>query len=112
MECRLVLNNRTDIDIKDKDMSGYFRQCLKHYKFRRIRTKTGKSIFYLFFHKEEETYVALRVARTMKGISLIRYRPINPLPYEPQFRPFPPQNIIDVCRYALRRHIDNFGNVV
>lgn len=112
MECRLVLNNHSDHHITNKEMSGHYQQCLKYYKFRRVQSKTGKSIFYLFFRKEEESYFALRAARAMKKISLVRYRPLNPIDYEAPFRPFPPQSIIDPCRYAFRKYLDKFTNEV
>ena len=53
MEFRLVLNNRTNIDITNDDMCGIYHQRLKYFKFRRVTTKTGKSIFYLFFEKKK-----------------------------------------------------------
>jgi hypothetical protein len=112
MECRLVLNNRTETDITNKDMCGIYHQHLKYYKFRRVPSKTGKAIFYLFFRKEEETYCALRAAKAIKEISLARYRPSNPIPSELPFRPFPPKQIIDLPRYAFRKHVDKFANVV
>jgi len=112
MECRLVLNNRTDVEITNNDMSGRFHQQLKYYKYRRVPSKNGKAIFYLFFRKEEETYAALRAAKTIKEISLVRYYPSNPIDSESTFRPFPPQKIIDICRYAFRNRLHNFDNVV
>ena len=114
MEYRLVLNNRTDIEITNKDMSGKFHQILKYYKYRRIPSQNGKSLFYLFFRKEEETYAARRAAKSMKEISLVRYRPcpLNSIDRIPTFRPFPPKKIIDICRYAFRSHLDQFENVV
>lgn len=112
MEYRLVLNNRTDNEITDKDMRGWFHQQLKYYKFRRIPSRNGKAIFYLFFRKEEETYAALRAAKLIKEISLVRYRPCNPIDSEPTFRPFPPQQIIDIGRYAFRNRLDKFDDVV
>jgi len=112
MECRLVLNNRTNNEITNKDMSGWLEQELKYYKFRRVRSKNGKSIFYLFFRKEEETYAALRAAKSIKKISLVRYRPSNPVHFEAPFRPFPPQHIIDLSRFGFKCHLDKFINVV
>ncbi len=112
MECRLVLNNRTDTEITDKEMGGRFHQQLKYYKYRRVPTKNGKAIFYLFFRKEEETYAALRAAKSIKEISLARYYTPNPNDSESTFRPFPPQKIIDIARYAFRNHLDSFLNVV
>ena len=112
MECRLFLNNSTDTVITDKDMGGVYHQHLKYYKFRRVKTKSKKSIFFLFFRREEETYFALRAAKAIKEISLVRYRPSNLINYEPPFRPFPPQQMIDLCRYALRKYLDQFANVV
>ena len=112
MECRLVLNNRNETELTNKDMSGLYHQRLKYYKFRRVQTRTGKSMFYLFFRKEEDTYFALRAAKSMKEISLVRYRPSNPVHHDQPFRPFPPQKIIDLCRYSLRKHLDRFADVV
>ncbi|CAF3213140.1 unnamed protein product [Rotaria socialis] len=112
MECRLVLNNRTDDEITNNDMSGRFHQQLKYYKYRRVPSKNGKAIFYLFFRKEEETYAALRVAKSIKEISLVRYYPSNPINSESSFRPFPPQQIIDICRYTFRSRLVNFENVM
>ncbi|CAF1396212.1 unnamed protein product [Rotaria magnacalcarata] len=111
MEFRLVLNNRTDDEITNNDMSGRFHQQLKYYKYRRVPSKNGKAIFYLFFRKDEETYAALRVAKSIKEISLVRYYPSNPINSESSFRPFPPQQIIDICRYTFRSRLVNFENV-
>ena len=112
MQCRLVLNNRTDADITNKDMCGFLHQKLKYFKFRRVPTKTGKAVFYLFFRKEEDTYAALRAGKKIKEISLVRYLPLNPVQYETPFRPFPPDKIINTCRYAFRKYLDNFADVV
>lgn len=112
MERRLVLNNRSDTDITNNEMRGILHQCLKYVKFRRVQTKSGKAIFYLFFHKEEDTYAALRAAKTIKHISLVRYRPTRFIESELPFRPFPAQRIIDVCRYAFRKYLDRFDSVV
>ena len=112
MECRLVLNNRTNSEITNKDMDGRFHQLLKYYKYRRVPSKNGKAIFYLFFRKEEETYAAFRAAKSIKEISIVRYCPCKPIDTEPIFRPAPPQKIIDVCRYAFRNRLANFENEV
>lgn len=112
MELRLVLNNRTNVDITNDDMCGIYHQCLKYFKFRRVTTKTGKSIFYLFFRKEEDTYAALRAAKSVKGISLVRYRPTIHINSESPFRPFPPADIINICRYAFTKYLDRFDTVV
>ncbi|CAF4068105.1 unnamed protein product [Adineta steineri] len=112
MEHRLVLNNRTDTDITNNEMCGIFHQRLKYSRFRRVPTKTGKVVFYLFFHKEEDTYAALRAAKAIKEISLVRYRPMNPVECELPFRPFPPNHIINTCRYAFRKYLDRFDTVM
>ena len=112
MECRLVLNNRANAEISNEDMNGRFHQLLKYFKYRRVPSKNGKAVFYLFFRKEEETYAALRAANSIKEISLVRYCPCKPIETEPVFRPFPPQKIIDICRYAFRNRLANFENVV
>ena len=112
MECRLVLNNRTDCEITNNDMSGRYHQQLKYFKYRRVLSKNAKAVFYLFFRKEEETYAALRAAKSIKEISLVRYYPSKSIGSESTFRPFPPKKIIDTCRYAFRSRLHNFDNVV
>jgi hypothetical protein len=112
MEYRLVLNNRTDTDITNNEMCGIFHQRLKYSRFRRVPTKSGKEVFYLFFRKEEDTYAALRAAKAIKGVSLVRYCPTNSIDYELPFRPFPPNYIINICRYAFRKYLDRFDTVV
>jgi hypothetical protein len=112
MESRLVLYNRTDMEITDKDMCGFYHQHLKYYKFRRIRSKRSKAIFYLFFHREEDTYAALRASKKLKTVSIARYIPSDPFDNELPFRPFPPDNIINICRYAFRKYLPQFVNVV
>ncbi|CAF0962514.1 unnamed protein product [Rotaria socialis] len=111
MECRLVLNNRTDGEITNNDMSGRFHQQLKYYKFRHVPSKSGQDIFYLFFRKEEETYAAFRTAKSIKEISVDRYYTSDPIDSQSVFRPFPPKQIIDTCRYASRNRLRNFDNV-
>lgn len=112
MEHRLVLNNRTDTDITNSELCGILHQSLKYVKFRRVQTKSGKAVFYLFFRKEEDTYAALRAAKTIKHISLVRYRPAKAIEYELPFRPFPTRCVINLCRYAFRKNIDKFDSVV
>lgn len=112
MECRLVLNSQTTNEITNSDLSGLLHQQLKYYKFRRMPSRGTKAIFYLFFRKEEETYAALRAAKALKHISLKRYRPSNPMNSELPFRPFPPKNLIDLCRYSFTKYVDKFDNTV
>jgi hypothetical protein len=123
MECRLVLNNCSESDIPNKVLCGQLQQQLKYYKFRRVPTKTGKAIFYLFFRKEKETYEALRVGKSIKNISLVRYhhrtttaapicRPDDITPSETHYRPVPPRNIVDAIRYNFSRYIDRFTSKV
>ena len=112
MEHRLVLNNRTTTDISNNDMCDIFHQHLKFFKFRRVPTKTGKAVFYLLFRKEEDTYAALRAAKMIKEISLVRYRPNDYIDQELPFRPFPPNRIINICRYAIRKYLNRFDTVV
>ncbi|CAF4321672.1 unnamed protein product, partial [Rotaria magnacalcarata] len=69
----LVLNNRSTVDIPNDVIYGQLQQQLKYHKFRRVQTKAGKAVFYLFFRKEAETYYALRTAASMNDISLVRY---------------------------------------
>lgn len=123
MECRLVLNNLSGDDIANSDLSGLLQQQLKYYKFRRVPTKTGTSIFYLFFRKEADTYYALRTARSMTNISLVRYRHHNPVaapicrpddvsPSESYYQPVPTQRTVDTIRYSVRKYYDQFQNKV
>lgn len=112
MEFRLVLNCLTDINITNQDMCGYLHQHLRFYKFRRIPTKSTKSMFYLFFQSEQESYYALRAARSIKTISLVRYRPSKPISFEPSFKPFAPQRIINIPRFAFANKFDKFDSKV
>lgn len=112
MECRLVLNNHTATELTSDYMCGILHQQLKYKKYREVRRKNGKSVFYLFFQKEEDTYAALRAAKSIKGISLTRYYPNHYEQCETPFRLFPPQIIIDQCRYAFGKHLDKFANLV
>ena len=123
MECRLVLNNCSNFDISNNALTGELQQQLKYYKFRRVPTKTGKAVFYLFFRREEDTYYALRTAKSIKNISVVRYRHYNttaapirrpddiPLS-EMQYRPVPPKNIVDTIRYNFTKYYDQFANKV
>ena len=123
MEYRLVLNSRSKSDIPNSILLGQLRQHLKYYKFRRVPTKTGKFVFYLFFRKEEETYFALRAAKSIKDISLVRYlhkqtdaAPIRPpdnvSPSESYYHPVPTKKLVDEIRYNFTRVYDRFANKV
>lgn len=123
MECRLVLNNRSRVDIPNDVLRGQLQQQLKYYKFRRVQTKAGKAVFYLFFRKEAETYYALRTAASMNDISLVRYlhpnsiaaplrRPDDIPPSEMHYRPVPTKTIVDMIRYNYTRYFDRFSNKV
>lgn len=124
MEHRLVLNNRSNSgDIPNSRLAGELQQTLKYYKFRRVPSKTGKPVFYLFFRREEETYRALQTVKSIEGISLVRYyhRAIDPAPLlrpddiplsEMQYRQLPPQHTVDIIRYNFRKHIDRFATKV
>ena len=123
MECRLVLNNRSESDIPNSILCGQLQQRLKYYKFRRVHTKIGKCIYYLFFRREEETYYALRAGKSIKDISLVRYRhrnmipaplgrPDEILPTEAQYQPVPSRRTVDVIRYNFSRYIDRFSDKV
>lgn len=123
MEHRLVLNNRSEYNIPNNVLSGQLHQDLKFFKFRRVPSKMGKTIFYLFFRKEEDTYYALRAAKSMKDISLVRYRHRESatLPLErsndialseTQYRPVPPQDIVDLIRHNYSNYLDKFVSKV
>lgn len=123
MEYRLVLNNLSECDIPNSVLTGQLHQDLKFYKFRRVPSKTGKSLFYLFFKREEDTYYALRVAKSMKNISLARYRhrectappiqrPDDIISSEMQYRPVPSQDIVDLIRHNYTNYLDKFASKV
>lgn len=123
MECRLVLNNRSHFELKNSDLTGRFQQLLKYYKFRRVPTKNGKAVFYLFFRKEEETYYALRAAKSVDEISLVRYLHRNttavPIRHpdeipasEMQYRPVPTKEVVDIIRYNFTKYYDRFADKV
>ncbi|CAF1532859.1 unnamed protein product [Adineta ricciae] len=77
MENRLVMYQLHDTNLLNSDMSGKFRQELGFDYFRRVPTKKGTSIFYLFYAREIDTYDALIAAKKIKSISLSRYQPQN-----------------------------------
>lgn len=119
MHYRLVLNNRLEHDIPNSVLNGQLRQDLKYFKFRRVPSKTGNSLFYLFFRKEEDTYYALRIAKSMRNISLVRYRhresavpplqrPDDILISEMQYRPVPSQDMVDLIRHNYTNYLDKF----
>jgi hypothetical protein len=123
MECRLVLNNRSESDIPNSVSSGPLQQQLKYYKFRRVHTKFGRCIYYLFFRREEDTYYALRVGKSIENISLVRYRhrnmipaplcrPDDILPTEAQYQPVPSRRTVDAIRYNFSRYIHRFSDKV
>ncbi|CAF3895403.1 unnamed protein product [Rotaria sordida] len=123
IEYRLVLNNWSSSDIPNSVLCDQLQQQLKYYKFRRVPTKTGKALFYLFFQKQEKTYYALRVAVSIKNISLVRYRHRNAIspaihrpddipPSELQYYSVPSKNIVDMIRYDFTKYYDRFANKV
>ena len=112
MECRLVLYAKSSNQITDYHLKGPLHRELKYLKFRRVPAKNGKTVVYLFFRREEETYFALRKARSLPGISVVRYRPSLLVPSEHPFRPFPPQRIIDLIRFGLHQYVEKFLQVV
>jgi hypothetical protein len=82
------------MDLSNRDMSGKLRQDLGYIRFRRVVSKQGKSVFYLFFQREVDTYKALDKAKKMKNISLVRYRHRNPaLPPPAHVDEFPCEEI-------------------
>lgn len=112
MECTLVLNNHTATELSSHDMCGILHQQLKYKEYRKVKIKYGKPVFYLSFQKEEDTYAALRAAKSIEGISLVRYCPNHHEECETLFRPFSPQIIIDQCRYAFGKYLNKFANLV
>lgn len=112
MEQRLVMNNKTNNSITNHELKGQLHQQLKYYKFRRVPSKMKKDIIYLFFRREEETYFALRAAKTLSHISLVRYRSKILVPYDPPFRPSSPQALVDLVRFGLQKHVETFSSVV
>ncbi|CAM4811751.1 unnamed protein product [Rotaria magnacalcarata] len=79
---------------------------IRHIQYRTRDKRNGEQVT-----RQEETYAALRTAKSIKQISLARYYPLNPIDSEPTFRPFAPKQIIDICRYAFRNRLHNFDNV-
>ncbi len=63
MERRLVLYQLLDMDLTNKDMGEKMKQDLGYIRFRRVPLKTRKSIFYLFFQREIDTYKTLLAAK-------------------------------------------------
>jgi len=123
MERRLVMYQLKTTDLTNKDMEGKLQQDLGYACFRRVQSKTGKSVFYLNYQREMDTYQALRVAKGMKTISVVRYRHRNPTlpppknlyefpPEEITFRPFHPKSLSDITRYAFSNHIEQFASKV
>jgi hypothetical protein len=123
MECRLVLNNLSKQDLSNEFLSGPLKRQLNFYKFRRVPTKNGQSVFYLFFYREEDTYQAIRASKSIKNISLVRYRHTNPNtappsrpddipPSEMIYRPVPTKRIVDIIRNHLSKYFDQFSTKV
>ncbi|CAF0815732.1 unnamed protein product [Adineta steineri] len=99
MEHRLVLNNLSELDIPNNVLSGQLQQKLK----------------------EQDTYFALREAKLIKDISLVRYhhRNLVPLPLthlddirptEMEYHHPPSSNILNLIKYNCSTYIDRFGN--
>ncbi|CAF2846259.1 unnamed protein product [Rotaria sp. Silwood2] len=73
------------------------------------------------FYNEKDTYFALREAKSIKGISLVRYRHRNPVPAplrclddiapsEACYHPEPSRNIINLIQYNSVGYTDRFAN--
>ena len=112
MEYRLVLNNHTATELSSDYMCGVLHQKLKYIKYREVKIKNGKTVFYLFFRKEEDTYVALRAVKSIEGISLARCCPNHHEECETLFRPFSLQIIMEQCRYAFGKYLNKFADLV
>lgn len=123
MERRLVMYQLFGTNLTNKEMCGKLKQDLKYVRFRRVSSKEGNAIFYLFFQREMDTYKALLAAKQMKNISLKRYQHRNaalPPPShlhefpsdEIEFRPFHPKEISNTTRYALTKHFEKFASKV
>ncbi|CAF1071049.1 unnamed protein product [Adineta ricciae] len=119
MERPLVMYQLGDTNLTNADMSRKFRQDLGFEYFRRVSTKKGKSIFYLFYTSEMNTYDALVAAKRIKYISVVRYQPRNrvlpppahldefpcdELPFHPGHCP----KIVNFLRSAFSKHIEKF----
>lgn len=57
MECRLALNNRAHTDVTDNELREILHQQSKHFKFRRLPSKRGRTIVYLFFRERKRPIV-------------------------------------------------------
>ena len=123
MENRLVMYQLNDTNLLNSDMSGKIRQELGFDYFRRVSTKKGKSIFYLFYARETETYDALIAAKKNKSISLSRYQPRNrnlPPPAhsddcsreDVSFHENHCPKIVNFLRYSFTKHVEKFSSRV
>lgn len=123
MENRLVMYQLFDVNLTNSEMLGKIQQDLGYIRFRRVPSKNGKSVFYLFFQREADTYKALIKAKDMKNISLARYRHRNVTAPPPEhadqfpmdelpFHPFHPNKISNHTRYAFTKHLDKFSSRV
>jgi hypothetical protein len=123
MECRLVMYQLGHTDLSNSDMLGKLKQDLGYIRFRRVPSKKGKSVFYLFFQSEKDTYKALNTAKKMKNISVVRYKHRNPelpppdhLDEFPQeelpFFPFHPKKFSNITRCAFSKHFEKFASRV
>jgi hypothetical protein len=140
MTYRLVLNNRSIDNLTDPYLGGALKAELGYFKYRRVpigrnrfrsaMTSSGRSnaykptdVFYLFFESEEKLRRAVEKAKAIPIISLVEYRPRptapTPLPskaVETGWGVPPtihlPQEIINIPRHALSRHLRSFVNEV
>ena len=141
MTHRLVLNNRSVDNLSDQYLNGALKAELGYFKFRRVpisrnrpRTATSTSgrhnayqptdVFYLFFDSEEKSKRAVEKAKAIPIISLVKYNPrptasIRAVPssaVESGWGVPPtvhlPQEIINIPREALSRHLKSFVNEV
>jgi hypothetical protein len=123
MERRLVMYQLLDTNLTNEDMLRKLRQDLGYDRFRRVKSKNGNSIFYLFYQRELETYKALRAAKKMKTISLVRYKNRNgvlPPPAhldefpceELPFHPGHSQKVSNYLRYSFTKYFEKFSSRV
>ena len=141
MTYRLVLNNRSIDNLTDQYLSGALKMELGFFKYRRVpigrnrfrtaTTSSGRSngyqptdVFYLFFDSEEKMSRAVEKAKAIPIVSLVKYKPrptastrATPSGAVESGWGVPPtihlpQEIINIPRQALSRHLKSFVNEV
>ncbi|CAF4544279.1 unnamed protein product [Rotaria socialis] len=104
MECRLVLNNRSTVDIPNDVLCGQLQQQLKYYKFRR-----GGNILRFSNCSFNERYLSCSISSSNSIVDPLR-RPDDIPSSEMHYRPIPTKTIVDMIRYNYTRYFNRFSN--